>query len=219
MSRPGEARLAKVKRRASVPKAGDAFREFLLRLLGDALRLLRIHQADRALFDQRVEADAVDQVDRVEHVALRLRHLLAFAIADQAMHIDVLERDLAGDLLGHHDHAGHPEEDDVETGDQHGRRQILLQNRIGGVDGGIAGPVQRRERPQGGREPGVEDVLVTLQGAGVALPGGLGAGFFLAMGNEDLAVGRRTTPESGGPTTVGGKYTSPGCCSATGCRY
>ena len=126
MSRPGEARLAKVKRSASVPKDCDALREFLLGLLGDALRLLRVHQAGSALFDQSVEADAVDQIDRIEHVALGFRHLLAFAIADQAMHIDVLEGDLAGDLLGHHDHAGDPEEDDVETGDQHRRRQVLL---------------------------------------------------------------------------------------------
>jgi hypothetical protein len=68
----------------------DAFREFLAGLLGDALGLLRVHQAAGALFDQRVNADAVDQVDRVEHVALGLRHLLAFAVADQAVHIDVL---------------------------------------------------------------------------------------------------------------------------------
>ena len=42
-------------------------------------------------------------------------------------YIDMLERDLAGDVLGHHDHARHPEEDDVEAGDQHRRRQVEVE--------------------------------------------------------------------------------------------
>ena len=50
---------------------------------------LRLHQAGGALGDQVVERDAVDDVDRVEHVALRLRHLLAVLVADQAGDVDV----------------------------------------------------------------------------------------------------------------------------------
>ena len=68
---------------------------------------------------QCVGTEFVDPVQRVDAVALGLAHLLAFRVADQAVHIDVLERDLAGDVLGHHDHARHPEEDDVEAGDEH----------------------------------------------------------------------------------------------------
>jgi len=68
MSRPVEASAAKVKRRASVPKLG-------MRpgspcgLLGDPLGEVGLHHAAGALLDQRLEADAVDQVDRVQHVA------------------------------------------------------------------------------------------------------------------------------------------------------
>jgi hypothetical protein len=40
---------------------------------------LRLHQAAGALVDQRVDGDAVDDVQRVEHVALGLGHLLACA--------------------------------------------------------------------------------------------------------------------------------------------
>ena len=45
---------------------------------------LRLHQPGRALGDQRLELDAVDDVERVEDVALGLRHLLAVLVADQA---------------------------------------------------------------------------------------------------------------------------------------
>ena len=89
MSRPGEARLAKVKRRASVPKAGMPSGNSLRVRFSMLFGLLRVHQAGGAFLDQVVERDAVDQVDRVEHVALGLAHLLAFGIADQAVHVDV----------------------------------------------------------------------------------------------------------------------------------
>jgi hypothetical protein len=112
-------------------EGGDAVGEFLARLLLDAGGLLGVHQAGGALGHQGVDADAVDQVDGVEHVALRLGHLGAFGVADQAVHIDVLEGDLAGDVLGHHDHARHPEEDDVEAGDQHRGGQVEVEGVVG----------------------------------------------------------------------------------------
>src|SRR5690606_7162815 len=59
----------------------DALGEFLLGALGDLLGLLGVHQAGGALGDEIVEADAVDEVDRVKHIALGLGHLLAFAVA------------------------------------------------------------------------------------------------------------------------------------------
>ncbi len=119
MSRPGLGQRGEGEAQRVGAEGRDAFREFLAGLLLDALGLLRVHQAEGAFLDQFLDADAVDQVDRVEHVALGLAHLLALAVADQAVHVHVLERDLAGDVLGHHDHAGDPEEDDVEAGDQH----------------------------------------------------------------------------------------------------
>ena len=115
MSRPWEARLAKVKRSASVPKAGMPFGKLPAGRGRDRLRLARIHQAGSALVDKRVEADAVDDVERVEDVALGLRHLLPFGVAHEGGDVDVAERHFAGEVQRHHDHARDPEEDDVEA--------------------------------------------------------------------------------------------------------
>src|SRR3546814_943234 len=67
----------------------------LFRSLLDPGRVLRLHQPRGALGDQRVGADAVDDVERVEHVALRLGHLLPVRVAHQAGHVDVAERHAA----------------------------------------------------------------------------------------------------------------------------
>jgi hypothetical protein len=67
----------------------NAFREFLLGVLAHRGRGLGLAQAGGALFQQRRQLDAVDQVDRVEHVAFRLAHLLALRVAHQAVDVDV----------------------------------------------------------------------------------------------------------------------------------
>ena len=84
-------------------------------------RVLGAHESGRALADERLQVDAVDQIDRVEDVAFRFRHFLAFRVAHQTMDVDLAERHLAHELQAHHDHACNPEEDDVESRDQHGR--------------------------------------------------------------------------------------------------
>ena len=179
---------------------------------------LRVHQAGGALLHQFLDADAVDQVDRVEHVALGLGHLLAFRIADQAVHIHIPERDLAGDVLGHHHHARHPEEDDVEAGDQHRGRQIFLQVRIPCVFGCVAGPVKRGERPQRGGEPGIEHVGIAVELSGVTRLHRPDGAPRLRRAQRTLRRSRHTMQVSDVPTTAGARCTSPGCCSATGCR-
>ncbi len=85
MSRPwrGEAGEGEAQRIGA--EGGDALGEFLAGALLDALRLFGIHQAGGALGDQVIHGDAVDQVDRVEHVALRLAHLVAVGIAHQTV--------------------------------------------------------------------------------------------------------------------------------------
>ena len=103
--------------------------------------LLRIHQTKGAFFDQLIECDAIDEIDRVEHVPFRFAHLLTLAVADQAMHIDILEWNVAGEVIRHHHHACDPEEDNVKTGNEHAGRQIARQHGVVCIGGGIAGPV------------------------------------------------------------------------------
>ena len=105
-----------------------------------------------------VGAVLVDELDRVEDVAERLRHLLALLVADEGMDVDVAERHLAGQLELHHHHPGDPEEDDVEAGDEDARRVVAREL------GRLLGPAERADRPDAGGEPGVEDVGVAAEG-------------------------------------------------------
>jgi len=104
----------------------DAFGEFLFGLLAHLGRGLGLAQAVGALFEQGFERDAVDQVHRVQHIALGLAHLLALRVEHQAVDVDMLEGDAAGEVGRHHDHAGDPEEDDVVAGDQHAAGQVQV---------------------------------------------------------------------------------------------
>ncbi|MCY1511051.1 hypothetical protein D9M68_454450 [compost metagenome] len=120
----------------------NALGEFLLRVLAHRRCGLGLAQALGALVEQRGQLDAVDQVDRVEHVAFRLAHLLALGVAHQAVDVHVLERHSAHEVLGHHDHPGDPEEDDVVARHEHGRGQVQRQVLR------LLGPAQRREGHQ-----------------------------------------------------------------------
>ncbi len=160
--------------------AGDALGEFGTGLLGDLLGQLGLHHAAGAFLQQFVQCDAVDDVQRVEHVALGFGHLLALAIAHQTVHVDGLERNLPGQVGRQHDHPGDPEENDVETGDQY----------VGGVEGleevGLLGPAEGGEGPQAGAEPGVQHVLVLAQFHFIAEVV-LAADFHLVAADVDVA--------------------------------
>ena len=158
----------------------------LFDVLLDARLVIGPHQAPHRLGQQRLLADAVDQVQRVQRVALGLRHLLPFRVTDDGIDVDVPERHLAGEILGHHHHPGHPEEDDVIARHQHVGRQIARQVRL--RDRIFRRPAQRGERHQRRREPGIQHVGVAGQRPGIA--GGLRllAGLLLAAGHEGLAI-------------------------------
>lgn len=76
-------------------------------------------------FSSSSSRDTVHHIQRVDNVTLGFGHLLAFVVADQAGHVDGMERNLRlavfvfDEVHGHHDHAGDPEEDDVEAGYHH----------------------------------------------------------------------------------------------------
>ena len=124
----------------------------------DRRRELRLHEPGGAFLQQLFERDAIDDVERIDHVALGLGHLVAVLIADEPGDVDVAERHVTHELQSHHHHARDPEEDDVEAGDQDVSWVEALER------GGGVGPTERRERPQGRREPGIEHILVLAQG-------------------------------------------------------
>ncbi|EGF33004.1 hypothetical protein IMCC9480_1430 [Oxalobacteraceae bacterium IMCC9480] len=73
------------------------------------------------------------------------------------MHVDGIERHLAGEVRGHHHHPRDPEKDDVEAGDQHRRWQEHLVVRR------FFRPAQCRERHQCRREPGIKHIGIAPQ--------------------------------------------------------
>ena len=66
------------------------------------------------------------------------------------MQVDGVEGELAHEFQPEHDHAGHPEEEDVVTGFHHRRRVVATQI------GRIVGPAQSGKRPQARTEPGIQ---------------------------------------------------------------
>ena len=73
------------------------------------------------------------------------------------MDVYLVERHVAHELDTHHDHACNPEEDDVESGNEHIARIEFAQF------SGFFGPAKGAERPQCRREPGIEYVIVLAQ--------------------------------------------------------
>ena len=106
---------------------------------------------------KRVGAVLADQVDRIDAVALRLRHLLALVVDDERRDVDGAERHVAHEVERRHDHPRHPEEQDVERREQERRREERLEIVR------LLRPTHHRERPQPRREPRVEHVLVLPQ--------------------------------------------------------
>ena len=87
--------------------------------------------------------------------------------AHQAMQVDGGEGHLSGELQSHHDHASHPEEQDIMPCLHHGCGVELGQVRGWGV---CLGPAQGAEGPQARREPGVQHVLLLAQHNIFAIP-------------------------------------------------
>ena len=94
------------------------------------------------------------------------------------MDVHFLEGHFTHELLAHDDHTGHPEEEDVEAGNENAGGIVLLQRF------GIFGPAHSGEGPQGGGEPGVEDVRILLEVGATAL----GAGGHIFLRHDELAA-------------------------------
>ena len=106
-----------------------------------------------------VGAVFVNQGEGVGRVAELFRHFAAELVAHNTREVNVLERHLARVFVARHNHARHPEEDDVRPGHEVARGVIVFQFRVTG----IVDAVEERDGPEPRREPRVERVLVLAQ--------------------------------------------------------
>ena len=131
---------------AKVAVAGDALcRQFQVTPHGGHRRQGKAH---------RIRAVFVNQVQRVQHVAERFGHFLALLVAHQRVDIDGVERLLIDHGVLHHHHSGDPEEDNIETSDQHRGGEVFRQLVR------LLGPAKCADGPKAGGEPRVEDIGV-----------------------------------------------------------
>ena len=129
---------------------------------------------------QRVRAVLVDHVKGIDAVAEALGHLAALFVTHQRMNVGVAEGNLSHEVLPHHDHAGHPEEENVKGRHQDGS----------GIEGlqilGFVRPAHGGERPERGGKPCVKHVRILFQTGTAALGADRGVGF----GNNEFPAVR-----------------------------
>ena len=93
----------------------------------------------------------------VAGLIVRFLDLRAIGVPHHAVEIDGVERQPVGELQTKHDHARHPEKDDVDAGFQD----------VGGIEplevGRLVRPAERGKRPEPRAEPGIEDVRVLVE--------------------------------------------------------
>src|SRR5690606_32076938 len=99
----------------------------------------------------------------------------------QTVDVHMLEWHAPGEVLGHHDHPGNPEEDDVVASDQHGGRQVQVEVVVSSV--GLVGPAHGGKRHHGGRIPRVQHIGIAAQ----CFAGGLCLGFGFVLCDVDVA--------------------------------
>ncbi len=86
---------------------------------------------------QLLQCLTLNDVDRVDDIAERLRHLPSVGISDHRVAVNLLERHLAGQSVGEEDHSSDPEEQNVPSGLENAVRVEMLDvgslNRVSSV--------------------------------------------------------------------------------------
>ena len=94
------------------------------------------------------------------------------------MDIDSLERNILAEFQPHHDHARHPEENNIVACYKSAGRVELLQLRC------LIRPAHGFKRPQSGAEPGIQHILILTEMPAAALR----ADIHIGTGNDGLAA-------------------------------
>ena len=129
------------------------------------------------------------QIERVGAVTQRLAHLASKFVAHDTGEVHVLERHLPFVFVACHDHARHPEEDDVRTRYEVGRGVVVTEFLVARV----VDAVEQGNRPQPTGEPSVQCVLVLTEvGCGQVGIAGFFLGqfecFFSGLGHHESAL-------------------------------
>ncbi len=159
-----------------------------LELLDRDAQVLGLGRTGRQRVAEGVGAVDLDDVDRVDAVAGRLRHPPPQSVLDHRVDVNVAERYVAAVEEAEDDHAGDPERDDV-AGRREDARGVVFRKL-----GGCLGPAQSRVGPQGRAEPGIEDVGVLNQSV---------ARSQLAAGQVGLGADQPAGPLGATPADVG----------------
>ena len=107
---------------------------------------------------QRICAELIGHLQRIDAVAQRFGHLAALIVTHQTVDKHGMERLFLHLLHAGEDHTGHPEEDNVVACNQDGCGIPILQ-----VLGLQIRPAHGGEGPQGRGEPGVQHILLASQ--------------------------------------------------------
>ena len=132
----------------------------IVELVGEILALLNLllvelHVRTRRRNAHQAEAQTIgavlrNQIERIRAVAETLAHLAPAQIAHNRREEHIAERLAAREAVTGHNHAGHPEKDDI--GPRHQiRRRVKLRAAL---------RIHRRERPQPAAEPRIERILI-----------------------------------------------------------
>ena len=76
---------------------------------------------------QRIGAVLFHDFQRINHVAFGLAHFLPLCVTNQGMNINVAKRHIVHEFDSHHDHACHPEKQNVKPGTKNRCRIKLFQ--------------------------------------------------------------------------------------------
>ncbi|MPM75030.1 hypothetical protein SDC9_122021 [bioreactor metagenome] len=96
----------------------------------------------------------LDDFQRIDTITEGFTHLPALAVPHDAVNKDRLKRALVHDFVAKHDHARHPEEDDVIARDKRaGRIEILQLLRLFRI-------AERGKWPHAGAEPCIQHIFV-----------------------------------------------------------
>mmetsp|Transcript_6766 Transcript_6766/g.16439 ORF Transcript_6766/g.16439 Transcript_6766/m.16439 type:complete len:545 (-) Transcript_6766:224-1858(-) len=137
---------------------GKALREVELQSCGSLDDLIRVQVALLQLLLQPLQGSALNDLDRINHIAQGFAHLAAILVPDHRVQENGIERQLVCQREPHHDHPRDPEEQNIVPGFQH-RRRIKL----GKVHRLRLGPPKHRERKEPRREPRIQHILILNQ--------------------------------------------------------